>query len=244
MSLKKYMNSYEFETTLPGNGQKIKYKGISTNTLKKLLMYEDEKDPIAIEKVLDDIIETSVINEGFDIDSLYNLDRYYLFTRIRIASKGSIYEVRYSCKKCKSQNLERIDLEDVFIKKPKKINNKIKLSNDQIEMTLDWPTRGKQKEYYDIVSQMDIKHEKLKLVEMGLADTASYVTKIITPDGEEEIDKQELIEWIGDLPDTAKEVFDEWIEKNNFGINLKHIFKCKGCGKETEDNLPMQDFFF
>jgi hypothetical protein len=67
---KKYLNVYEFETTLPGSGEVIKYKPITTGQLKKLLIYEDDDDPSIIEEALDDLITSSVISEGFDVTDL------------------------------------------------------------------------------------------------------------------------------------------------------------------------------
>ena len=56
-----YMNMYTFETVLPGNGEKVVYKPVTTGQLKKVLMFETSKDPDVMEKALDEIINECVV---------------------------------------------------------------------------------------------------------------------------------------------------------------------------------------
>jgi len=135
MSLQDFLNVYEFETVLPGSGKKIKYKGFSTNTMKKLLIFEDEKDHLKEEEILDYIIKISVLNEDFDVSKLYVLDRYYLFIKIREATKGSEYSFPYTCSKCKNQSLQTINLKDIVVEK--KIKSKsIKLLKGELTVLI------------------------------------------------------------------------------------------------------------
>ena len=49
---KKYLNVYQFETTLPGTGELIQFKPITTGQIKKLLVYEGSENLNIIENIL------------------------------------------------------------------------------------------------------------------------------------------------------------------------------------------------
>jgi len=240
MSLKSFLNVYEFETTLPGSKNIVKYKGFSTNTMKKLLVFENEKDPLKEEEILDKILKMSILDENVNIDDMYVLDRYYLFIKIREATKGSEFTFTHTCNECKSQSLQVIDLKNLTIEKPE-IKDDIRLLNGQLKMELDFPFRKDQKKAYSYIKKHLSYTEKK--VDMQLADLASMVNKITSDNKTHEIDLKELIDFIGDLPENEKSKFDTWIEKNKFGIDLKHEFKCDHCGHSIKRDLPMTNFF-
>ena len=57
---KKYLNVYQFEITLPGTGELIQFKPITTGQIKKLLVYEDSENLNIIGKAVDEGINTYV----------------------------------------------------------------------------------------------------------------------------------------------------------------------------------------
>lgn len=238
--LKDYLNVYEFTTTLPGSGKEVKYKGITTNSVKKLLVYEDEDDPIVEEEILDAIIEGAVITDGFDVSKQYILDRYYLFVKIREATKGSYYQFQYTCPECDSQKLITIDLNDLIVNKPDNFDSELKLVNDQIKFKMKYPTREDQKELHKLINK-NLTNEQ-KRVELRLIDIAVYVEEIETPEGKKEVDYEELVDFIGDLPEGELEKIGNWKDNNDFGIKLSHNIECN-CGHSKEIPLPLNNFF-
>lgn len=240
--LKQYLNVYEFETTLPGSGLEVKYKGLSTNLVKKLLIFDNDKDFLKEEKMLDFIIKEVVIGD-INIDDMYVLDRYYLFIKIREATKGSLYQYQYTCPKCKSQSLQTIDLEKIEIKKSKitKETQELKILDGNITLIMDHPLRERQKEVYKVINKNQSDTEKK--IEIQLADIVSYITKVTTPNGDHDINYKELIDFIGELPETQLDIIRKWQEDNYFGIDLKHTDICKSCGNEEEKNIPVSNFF-
>ena len=68
---RKYLNVYEFETTLPGTGDTVKFKPMTTGQLKKMLVYENSTNPMTVEKALDELISSSIIGStsSFGISS-------------------------------------------------------------------------------------------------------------------------------------------------------------------------------
>lgn len=241
MSLKDHLNKYRFNTVLPGSGKEINYKGYSTNTIKELLMFEQEEDPLMEEGILDELIKLSVTDKGLDIDSMYVADRYYLLVKIREATKGSEYQFQYKCPNCNSQLLRSIDLNDMIVKKPEKIEEKLYILNDNLIFTMNHPTRKKQKEMYSVIDKNE--SNTRKRIDMSLAFLASHVIKIESPDGEENTDPAELIEFIGELPESELKKFRDWQEKNGFGLNLEQEISCTRCGEKRKQTLPMMDFF-
>jgi len=242
MSLKQYLNVYEFETELPGSKKVVRYKGLSTNAMKKLLIYENEKDPLKEEEILDHVLKISNLTENMNIDELYVMDRYFWFIKIREATKGSVFTFNFNCPKCKTKTIQSFDLKEMKVVKKDVKNNEISLINDNIKMTLDFPLRGKQKDMYTKINKN--LPDKEKSVDIELANLASYVTKIETKnDGKIDIDDKELMDFIGDLPETEKSIFDNWIKDNKFGIDLNSEIKCPICEYTKIQEIPLTNFF-
>jgi len=181
MGFKDFLNVYEFESKLLGSGQVVKYKPITTTELKKLLVYENETNPINIEKAFDELITSCVISEGFNVNDLLLQDRHFLIIELRKASKGDIYEFTFKCPKCKSDNMTGINFNDFkVVKKLENIDNKIEINKDTA-LYLDHATRGNQIEAYD---KIDTKQGMTQIkTDMALHSIATYITGIETPDG-------------------------------------------------------------
>jgi len=131
-----YLNIYEFETTLPGSGETIRFQPLTTGQLKKLLVYENETDIMIQEDALDNLICSCVTSENFDIDNLYLQDRFFLLMEIRKKTKGEKYDFTYKCPKCESQILNSLNLDDLKVTKiPEDIDNSLALT-DHIGISL------------------------------------------------------------------------------------------------------------
>jgi hypothetical protein len=118
-NFKNYLNVYSFESVLPGSGEQLTYKPITTGQMKTMLLYEDNEDLGRIEEALDSLISSCVLTEGFDIMKLFLQDRFFLLTEIRKATKGNMYTFKMECADCKGQSMQTIDLTKLKIIKPK-----------------------------------------------------------------------------------------------------------------------------
>jgi len=256
---KKYLNVYEFETTLPGSGEVIRYKPITTGQLKKLLVYEDEDSDLAIiEDALDDLITSSVINEGFDVTDLFLQDRFFLLVEIRKVSKGTHYSFNITCPICNSQSLQNIDLNSLTLKSiTEEVNPFVKL-DDNITVGLDFIKRIDQKVAAAIVEETEILGNMQKLAEMSLIATAIAIKIIVTPDGEDtETTIEDKLFLLESLPQMQFQKVTNWFETNNFGLDFTFNLKCphiappirkggpgKPCDFKQEMDIPVEDFFF
>ena len=242
----KYLSTYEAVTILPGSKQEIRFRPLTTNDMKKLLVYENQKDPVVGENILDQIINDVVLTEGFDVNKLYLQDRYFLFIELRKVTKGKVYNFPFTCKdkECKSQSLQTINLDNLKIKNlnEDEIEKELKILNGNLTLEMGFITRGEQKEAFSHIDKnLSVSQ---KQVEMVIADIASSIKSITTPEGKEELPIQKRMDFIGKLPRNEYDKLSEWYQENDFGIDLNIEIKCPHCSVESEKIvMPLDNFF-
>lgn len=241
---KKYLNVYEFETVLPGKGEKIEFKPVTTGQIKKILTYENEDDPRLVEKILDEMISSSVITEEFNIDDLTLQDRFFLLVEIRKKSKGTKYKFSWTCENCGTQNLSSVDLDKLkFIDFPEKIDPIVKL-DENISLGLRHVTRGMIKEGYPYFDET-LSSSVQKVAELATITHAASIESIITPEGEDkDITWEDRLYFVNETPQEFYEKITEWAQKYNYGFDFSYRLKCKGCGKMEKREVPLENFFF
>ena len=237
---KKYLKTYESSFTLPGSKEEISLRPLTTNDMKKLLVYENENDPLVGEKILDDILMDTVTTEGFNVDNLYIQDRYYVFIKLREVTKGSKYNFPYKCEKCKEKSTQTIDISKLNVTEMEIKEEKIKVLDNNLTLNMGFFTRGEQKKAYINISPNLSNTEKQ--VEMMLADLALMVRSIVSPEGEETPEISEKMEFIGDLPQQDYDTLMKWKKENDFGIDLTVNLRCR-CGYTEKITMPLNDFF-
>jgi hypothetical protein len=245
LDFKNYLNAYEFETTLPGSKEVIKFKPITTGQLKRLLVYENETDPMMIEKALDELISSCIITENFDINKLYLQDRFFLLVEIRRKSKGDNYQFQFQCGDCRSQSIQNIDLSELeVIGIPEDINSIVKM-DDNLSVKLVHITRGGQKIAYKNIKNRKKLTDTQRITEMALFTHAVSIVSIITPEGEimdaSIDDKKYLLE---NVPTDAYGKVRDWFENNTFGMDFTYTIKCNGCDYNEKIDIPVENFFF
>jgi len=242
-NFRNYINVYEFECTLPGSKEVVKFKPITTGQLKKLLIYEKEVSPIIQEKALDELISSSVISDNFDIKNLYLEDRFFLLIEIRKNTKGEIFEFNYKCPKCNTVTIIKMDLNTLNVTPmPDKIDSIVKLNND-ITLELVHIKRGSQINNEKHVNKRNATINQ-QIVDMQILTYASSITKITTPDGEENpsiIDKKYLLE---NIPTPLFDKVKHWHESNTFGIDFTFKSQCINCKDNIDMDIPLENFFF
>lgn len=247
---KNYLNVFEFDITLPGSGEKLLIKPLTTKDIKKLLQYEGVEDDFALmTQIFDDIIFQSVITEGFDLGELYLQDRFHLLLEIRKATKGAVHTFDYICvnEECESQSLKTIDLNKLPIKERPEIDNIIKL-NDSIKVEMDLLKR---KHEFEATEALRLITEKEKLsalqinAELALLLEAAGIKNIILPEGNQPnlsiFDKKYFIEHI---PKFMHKMIQDWYEDSDFGTDFKISVQCEHCGDKQEQEITYNNFFF
>ena len=238
-----HVNVYDFDCKLPGSEQDVKFKPVTTGQLKKLLTYENEKDLIIQEQALDDMILSSVLSEDFNIDELYLEDRFYLLVELRKKTKGEVLEFSFTCPQCKSQSINRVDLNKLPIKPLDKKETIVDLGHG-IKVYL---RRVKRKHQKEIKSSMIHQHlsEMQKQAEVQILFHSCAIDKIETSDGLDEnlklVDKQYLIE---NIPTGDYDKIRKGIDEMAFGLDLRYTTKCRQCNFEAETIVPVENNFF
>ena len=245
LDFRNYLNVYEFDTTLPGSGEVVKFRPITTGQLKRLLVYENETDPMVIEGALDELISSSVISEEFNINKLYLQDRFFLLVELRRKSKGDNYKFQYDCPKCNSQTMQVIKLSDLPVKKmPEDIDNVIKIDNN-LSVKLSHVTRGMQKNAIKSIKNMKQMNNTQRATEMALATHASAVISIVTPEGEITEPSIEDSRYLLDNISTESYTdIRDWFDKYDFGMDFTFEIKCSSCDKSERVDVPVENFFF
>lgn len=243
VDFREFLNVYEFKYVLPGSGEEVTFKPITTGQLKKLLTFGNNTDPIIVDEALDQLISSSVTSRGFDIKNIYLQDRFSLMVEIRKATKGNKYEFAYICKECKSQNFQSIDLNKLkTVKLPEKIQHKVKLT-DSISIILDNIKRKEQ-----ISALKNLSYERMndyqKYAEMAILTHAAGIQAIETPNGVQDNltidDKKYLIE---NIPTPSYDLIKQWFKKYDFGVDFTFNITCQ-CGYKENIEIPLENFFF
>ena len=241
---RKYLNVYEFECELPGSGKIVKFKPINTGQIKKLLTYEKEEDVSIIENALDDLISSSVISEGFDINDLYLQDRFFLLVEIRRKTKGNLHQFTFDCKDCKTQTLQTVNLEELTVKKLKEVDNLVKL-DENISIRLNHIKRGDQKRAIEYVERKGKFTSTQFMAEVFLTTQSMAIESIITPGGEsKDISIDDKVFLLEQIPTGSYDKVKEWFSRYDFGLDFSFIIKCRQCGYEVKEDVPMDNFFF
>jgi hypothetical protein len=120
-----------FETKLPSNGKKLKYRPFLVKEEKILLMAAESKDNTQILNALQQVIENCVIDK-INFDELPSFDIEYLFLKLREKSIGEKVTVNIIDTEVNKKFEIDIDLSKVIVKKHPKHEMKIKISDDII----------------------------------------------------------------------------------------------------------------
>jgi hypothetical protein len=245
LDFKQYLNAYEFETELPGSGETVKFRPVTTGQLKRMLVYEGSEDPSVIEGALDELISSSIVTPGFNINNLYLQDRFYLLVKIRSKTKGEMYKFAYKCRECESQTPQAVNLDMLPVKKLEEVSDDIVKLTDSLSVRLSHVTRGDQNKAYEIIGKMKNLSENQRFTEMALFTHAIAIKSIIVPEGEitdsSIKDRKYLLE---NIPTDSYGKIREWFDNNDFGLDFTYKVKCSSCNNEEEVSIPMENFFF
>lgn len=238
-----YLNVYEFEYQLPGSGESVKFKPLTTNQMKQLLQYEDETDPVKISEALDNLISSAVVSEDFNIDELYLRDRFTLLIEIRKKTKGELYQFQYKCPDCGSQVLNSVNLDELDTKQKDVESGTIDVA-DNITVEIGHLKRKDEKDAVQNINNYEGITEAEKTFEHWTSVIASSIRKVITPEGEDtDLTFEDKKFVINNTPQSVIEKIGNWFSENWFGVDFTFTLKCHNCEYKKEQNIPMNQLF-
>jgi len=240
---KDFLNVYEFECELPGTGQIVKFKPLTTGQLKRMLVYENVNNFQKEEEALDELIKSSVISEDFNINDLFLEDRAFLLIEIRKKTKGEVIEFTHNCTECGSQTLNRVNMNEmVTTKKTESVDNVVKLTDD-ISVRLKHVTRGEQKRIPRNIGKNKTRTQEI--VDIQIYTMALGIESVISPKGEESnLSLADRVYLLENIPTDLFENIKNWYDDNTFGLDFNYKIVCNNCGWNETTSAPLDNFFF
>jgi hypothetical protein len=243
IDIKTFLNVYEFETTLLGSGQVVKFKSVTTGQMKKMLAYEEATEAEEIEQALDELITDCVISPDFDINKLYLQDRFSLLLEIRRNTKGDSYNYQWKCPVCSLPQPTTTKLSELEVLPIKEMETIVEI-NDNLKADFTFPTREIQKR---ATAAFDSKGmtESEKMYETGLYVYALCMTNFETPVGKTQPSLEDKVHVLNNVGTTVLEEIRDWLSENEFGVKFSTDAKCNNpdCGFEHHMEIPVTDFF-
>ncbi len=244
--LRGLVDGYEFSCVLPGSGERITYKPINTEQMKKVLVYEQEDDSSVIDSALDKLIASCVTSDGFDISKMYLQDRYFLLIELRKASKGGQYQFNYKCVECEFENIGSVNITELPIR-PKKQDTGMIVVNDKMTLEVSLLKREDQlvaAEYTEKKYGKNKKDAKEKQIDYIIATYANAIKKIHAgKEIIEDVDFDDKFYILNAMPVGVFDSFKSWFQENDFGIEFKEDLMCQSCGHIHKLEIEVSDFF-
>ena len=128
-----------YTTNLITDNTEIKFRPFLVKEEKILLLALESNDAVQISSAVNTILKNCILTENIKTEELASFDAEYLFLRIREKSLGEAIDVRVTCPDTNKKFDVSLNLSDLKIEKPKKLNNKIKV-NEKIGLLMKYPT--------------------------------------------------------------------------------------------------------
>lgn len=223
----------KYEVKIPSTGKTVMYRPYLVKEEKILMIALESKSNSQIMTAMKDIVSSCTFNK-VDPDKLCTFDLEYLFLKLRSKSVGEVSRIGIKCKHCEAVNKTEINLDEVQVQFPEKVEKKIQL-NDEVGITLNYPKA-------DFLSDQDGKltPEAITNVIIACIDT------IYDKDGvyhAADHKKEELAEFVDSLNQAQFLKIQEFIS-NMPKLQMEIKFKCEKCKKDNSLEISgLQNFF-
>ncbi len=237
-----FQEIYEFDTILPGCGEPVRFRPLTTGQIKKVLAFENEENPMVISELMNTLIKEVVIND-IDVHEIFLKDRAFLLWEMRNKSKGTRWETQYTCEKCKSQNLLVTDLSKFTIKN---------LDLHNVEYIIDiFPGLQLEMKFLKVIDELESLNfinakmsDSQKQAELTVVLHAAGINKIIKGDEIfEDLSLSDRKYFIEEMPTVVYESISNWYKENDYGVDFTIEHKCTSCGNVMKFEGSPDSFF-
>ena len=222
-----------FQITIPSTKKNINFRRFLASEEKILLMAKESDDRydklLAIKQVI-----TNCVVDDFDIDSMATFDFDYVFMKLRANSVDNMVEVRYLDEEDQLEYALKIDLNEVKLVVPKTFKDVVNVGD--IKIKLQYPTIGKMLSSIQLTREdntFDLEDVLKEQCVKQIYDTENVY---------DEYTKQELIEWLGQLPLEANKQIKAFIASIP-DLEYKTSYKTKAGTKREVELRGIEDFF-
>lgn len=127
-----------FEFVVPSTNKKEAFRPFLVKEEKILLMAKTSEEPNEILRAVKQVVNNCAISKSFDIDKLAIFDIEYLFMQLRAVSVNNVVTVSYRDNEDGEVYEFQIDLKNVAVKFPEKVERTIKVT-DKVGIQMRYP---------------------------------------------------------------------------------------------------------
>lgn len=249
------MTCPEIRCVLPGTGEEIYLRNITTSQQKSIVKAYEKQDIILLEQIFDWLLKECVISETFDPLTLYNKDRQFLLMQLRLESVKGSYCIHTQCPWCDKKReleyeLDEFNFSDII----SPVEEYTLKFNDNVSVVVGYITRQNDLEINQYIRALggvtDSGEIDKNMTEFTYALGASCVRKVlVTCNGkviEETPNFEEKLEFLSELSTTDSELLiDNVIEKNKIG-DISFEIDCNNdeCAYVYKDTEDWNTFFY
>jgi len=128
-----------FEFVVPSTNKKESFRPFLVKEEKILLMAKTSEEPNEILRAVKQVVNNCALSKSFDVDRLAIFDIEYLFMQLRAISVNNIVKVSYRDNEDDEIYEFSIDLKEVKVQFPEKIDRVIKIT-DKMGIQMRYPT--------------------------------------------------------------------------------------------------------
>lgn len=235
------LNNPTYTARIPSSGKPFNFRPFIVREQKILLMALESGDVTNIYHGLRDVINSCILDEIGDVETMPLFDLEGIFLAIAAKSTGEIAKVGKKCDHCGQPNELEIPLEGVALKNYKKGNNKIQL-NEQVGVLLHYPTL---KDALAVSISQD--HEKKSEEELSfniIMNTIESVYDGKTVYNSSDYSREELGTFVESFQMKHLRQIKEFLVETPY-LSYEGSFNCEHCGKENKFEIKgIRDFFF
>ena len=229
MALPKLNSTPKYTMKIPTTQENVAFRPFLIKEEKTMLIAAESGNP---RNVLMSMIDTlkACCDDDINLKKLATFDIEYMFLQLRSKSVGETATVGITCEDCGHKNKLEVNLEDIKIKVPEKIEKVVELT-DQIKVELDYPS------YHDILSSDSA--DNITGAEQ-LFELMNFVFKTVITNDErinlKEVSKKELTDFIDSMDSKQFSKIKDFIQEIP---KLKHDYEltCEGCSKQIKNTL-------
>lgn len=219
-----------YELVIPSIKKKIKFRPYLAKEEKVLSIAMESEDITEIGNAIKLILENCIMTKDVDVEKLSTFDIEYLFLNIRSKAVGEEIELKmlYPDDEDETYVDVKININDIKVQETKGHNKVIKL-DDEMSMIMRYPTFD-----YFIEEQFEMPTTNNDKLEKGLDLVASCVDKICKGEDvwvAEDVGKEEVLSFIGDLMPSQFEKIQEFLDTMP---QLRHTIKVQHPTRTVE----------
>lgn len=119
-----------YEFTIPSTNKKEPFRPFLVKEEKLLLMAKASEDSGDMLRAIKQVVNNCAINDSFDVDKLAIFDLEYLFIQLRSVSVNNVVKVSYRDNEDQELYNFEIDLKEIEVKFPEKVERVVKITDD------------------------------------------------------------------------------------------------------------------